>query len=329
MAIIVVTDTTPQPIEVKNGDKVVIDIAGGGDVLIVAANPNVRRFTIEFEDDAQTDTAIVDLSTFQGADLHIDVRDYNETDTISLLGAQNGTIEPGNLDEYQFDYVGADGNTYSGFVRAKDVGERDLTTDPPPIIICFAAGTIIDTDLGPTPIEALSPGDLVVTQNNGLQPIRWIGSRRLDARELALAPTLRPIRIRAGALGADRPFRDLLVSPEHRIKLGDWRAELLFGEAEVLAAAKTLVDGTSVVVDPVESVTYYHLLFDGHEIVRSNGLLSESLHPGDMALMALDDAARDEITNLFADLPVDLTERPTARRVLRRYEARAARGYAA
>lgn len=329
MAIIIVTEDTDQPIEVRNGDKVVIAFDGDGIVQIVSGGSNVRRFTIEFEDDSQSDAAIVDLSTFERDSLHIDVTDYDSTDRITLLGAQNGTIEPGNLDEYQFDFVGADGGTYSGFVRAKDVGERDLTVTPPPIIICFAAGTIIDTDLGPTAIEALSVGDLVLTDDNGFQPIRWIGQRYLGPSDLRDVPELRPVRIKAGALGADGPYCDLVVSPQHRIKLGDWRAQLLFGEAEVLTAAQNLIDGVRIVEDQADEVRYYHLMFDRHEIIRSNGLLTESLHPGDMAEMAIGEDEWAEIRNIFVDDSEMLAARRTARRVLKSYETLAAQGYAA
>ena len=73
------------------------------------------------------------------------------------------------------------------------------------------------------------------------------------------------------------------------------RAELLFGEGEVLVAARHLVDGRRVRVDPCEAVTYVHLLFDEHEIVWSEGAPSESLHPGAALGARLDAAQREEM----------------------------------
>lgn len=85
--------------------------------------------------------------------------------------------------------------------------------DPRQGIPCFLCGTMIETPQGPVAIEDLVPGDLVLTRDRGAQPLRWIGSRGLSGRELAAAPHLVPIRIRAGALAAGVPAADLLVSP--------------------------------------------------------------------------------------------------------------------
>ena len=76
-------------------------------------------------------------------------------------------------------------------------------------------------------------------------------------------------------------------------------------------------------------MTYYHLLFDRHEIIRSNGLLTESLHPGDMAMIAMLDTHEGDLENIFGEPEEAVRARPTARRVLKVFEGRAARGYAA
>lgn len=90
-------------------------------------------------------------------------------------------------------------------------GTLDLTDDE--VFVCFVAGTLIETEGGFIPVEALKAGDLVVTRDNGLQPIRWIGSVRLNAARLQAQPKLRAIRIKAGVLGPNTPSSDLLVSP--------------------------------------------------------------------------------------------------------------------
>jgi len=49
-------------------------------------------------------------------------------------------------------------------------------------LVCFAQGTIIETENGDCPVEFLSVGDLVLTKDHGFQPIRWIASRKVLAR---------------------------------------------------------------------------------------------------------------------------------------------------
>ena len=160
--------------------------------------------------------------------------------------------------------------------------------------ICFTAGTLIETEAGPRAVETLEPGDMVVTRDHGLQPLRWIGvSRRIGQGKFA------PIHIAAGTLGNDR---DLRVSPQHRMLLTGWRAELMFGEPGVLATAQSLVNGTTVTRAPCAEVDYVHILFDRHEIVYAEGAPSESFHPGELGMGGLDDAVRAEIFALFPDL---------------------------
>lgn len=168
---------------------------------------------------------------------------------------------------------------------------------------CFAAGSMIRTDFGMVAIEKLSVGDMIATCDHGFQPIQWIGSRHLSARQLAECPQYLPIRISAGALGRGCPQSDLLVSPQHRILVRSTIAQRMFGCAEVLVAAKQLVgiEGIEIAEDATE-VVYFHMLFEHHEIVYSNGAETESLFTGPMALKAVGRAAAEEIFNLFPQL---------------------------
>jgi len=100
-----------------------------------------------------------------------------------------------------------------------------------------------------------------------------------------------------------------------------YQAELLFGESEVLAPAKHLIDGTAVTADPRDEVTYVHMMFDEHEIVFAEGAATESFHPGSVAMDTITDAARDELFSIFPELRVmPETYGGTARRCLRRHE---------
>lgn len=189
---------------------------------------------------------------------------------------------------------------------------------------CFAAGTLVATLRGPRPVEAIRPGDLVLTRDRGYRPVRWAGQQRLSAVRLAVAERLRPVRIAAGALGPGMPARDMLVSPQHRMLLSGAEVAHRFGTTEVLAAAKHLVGLPGVSVDcPVEGVTYVHLLFDMHEILLADGAWSESLYTGPWAMKMLPAAQRAELLTLFPDLAQGTTAHAApARRFLTGREAR-------
>ena len=181
---------------------------------------------------------------------------------------------------------------------------------------CFARGTMIRTDRGDVAIENLSEGDLVLTADNGFQPLRWIGSRVLSSQDLTETPNLRPIRIAKGALGMGSPAADLVVSPQHRVLVRSAIAQRMFGTKEVLVAAKQLclLDGIDVAED-METVEYFHMLFDKHEVVMSNGAETEALYTGSEALRGVGEAALEEILTLFPQLR-DYDYTPESARVL-------------
>ncbi len=146
-------------------------------------------------------------------------------------------------------------------------------------------------------VEALIPGDMVWTEAHGPRPIRWICRREVPA-----VGDFAPIRIHKGALGADR---DLLVSPAHRMLLEGVDIELLFGVSKALVAAKDLVNDQNILRETgLETVEYFHILFDQHEIVQAHGTLSESFYPHAKAVEGFDAAQRRELLALFPELAV-------------------------
>lgn len=171
------------------------------------------------------------------------------------------------------------------------------------LILCFTPGTLIDTAGGPREVSQLRPGDLVLTVDAGPQPLRWISRKYIDPIRLRRNLELRPIRIRAGAIAPGVPARDLTVSPQHRMLISGWKAELLHGASEVLVPARSLRDDAHVLPAPWrDGVCYYHLLFDRHHVVTANGAPTESLHAGELDKSELDPEARAELLALFPDL---------------------------
>lgn len=158
---------------------------------------------------------------------------------------------------------------------------------------CFAYGTQILTVQGNRAVQHLRVGDRVVTRDHGAQTLRWIGERRVCGHG-----QFAPIHFLPGVLGN---ARGLLVSPQHRMLISGWRAELFFGQAEILVAAKHLVNGHTIVPFPTPMIDYYHLLFDQHEIVFAEGAQTESFYPGN-DILASDRDTFIEVTALFPAL---------------------------
>lgn len=200
---------------------------------------------------------------------------------------------------------------------------RDGAYTPGTGVPCFAKGTRLRIAGGDAAVEDLRVGDLVWTVDRGLQPIQWIGSRYLGPSSLARTPALRPVRIAAGALGPNTPAQDLTVSPQHRVLVRSRIAQRMFGSDEILVAARQLVeiDGIKVVEAPA-GVAYFHLLFDRHEVVMSNGALTESLYTGTEALKGVGIAAREEIIAIFPELRADGHVTDAARMIIRGRQGR-------
>ena len=169
--------------------------------------------------------------------------------------------------------------------------------------VCFVQGTQIATANGEVPVEDLKVGDLVKTLDRGLQPIRWIDSSYLSVKDLNENEELRPIRISKAAVSAVGGTSELIVSPQHRLLIASKVAERMFGNTEVLVAAKQLlvIEGVDVAHD-FDDVFYFHLLLDHHEIVYANGVPSESLYLGQEAQKSLSPVGQKEIVALFPEL---------------------------
>jgi hypothetical protein len=173
-------------------------------------------------------------------------------------------------------------------------------------VICFTPGTKIATETGPRLIQSLCPGDRILTRDNGPQAILWTGHRRMTGARLYAMPHLRPIRLRAGALGVDRPDEDLLVSPQHRMLISGPAALALFNTPEVLVAAEDLLNDHSITIDhALREVTYIHVLLEQHNVVWANGLETESFHPSNTALDTVEPDQRAVLKTILPNVEVD------------------------
>jgi hypothetical protein len=138
------------------------------------------------------------------------------------------------------------------------------------LCVSFVRGTRIAlADGRQVPIEALAPGDMVLTRDHGRQPVRWVGRVTLRA-----AGAFAPVVIGKGAMGN---AEEMAVSQHHRLFLYQRRRAGGAATAELLVQARHLVDGERVWLREGGFVDYLSLVFDRHEIVYAEGIPVESL----------------------------------------------------
>jgi len=307
------TNTTPTTTLVFDSDPtgdLVLDYNGG------AADPDTyvlvdgvqMNFTLEF-----TGTLPVSnkLSNVNGEDLRgEEIAIITTEDGQRYFFLTNGTTSFATMDAFP-----------NGAHAIENV---DTTSG---VMVCFLRGTLIETPDGPVPVERLRVGDSVLTAQGKIAPIRFCSSRRLTFTDLALRPDLRPVCIPANHFGPGRPFSDLWLSPQHCILFSGWEAELLFEDDNVLVPAKFLAATSGF---PQDGVEYFHVLLDRHDIIVSNGLETESMFPGDMALASLGNCDRTKLKLAVHEIEsCGWRFEKTAYRTLRRHEGAVLRWFLA
>ena len=233
-------------------------------------------------DGDSTNNDFIDLSGHYDniSELHADQADDG------VLNQSNSTDNGGDVDYSDNAQFGDGSITVQGASADNSSFTQENTG-----VVCFTSGTRIRTPAGEVPIDLLRSGDLICTQDNGPQPVLWIAGRTLDRAALRANPNYAPVLIREGVLGTKR---DLLVSPQHGILLGQDHLIRAKHLGEYLPGVRIARGKTSV--------RYIHLLFASHQIIFAEGIPSESFFPGPMAVNTLADDARDELFTFFPDL---------------------------
>ncbi|SLN41276.1 hypothetical protein ROJ8625_01965 [Roseivivax jejudonensis] len=228
-----------------------------------------------------------------GADLHLDCAvtfmsgDGCTTEALVLVETDAG----GNIADIYLLPLGPIGS-HADYALVGIDEEAGLQRFAQVACVSFTRGTLITLASGEQrAVESLAVGDIVLTRDDGAQPIRWIGQTTTRA-----VGDFAPIVIRAGTL---HNTNDLVVSPDHRLFIYQRTDRLGAGRSELLVKARHLVNGDSVTRLTGGFVDYFQMLFDRHQIIYAEGIAAES--------MLIDTRTR-------AALPRELSE--TLRRVI-------------
>lgn len=276
--------------------------SGGGTTVTLDDTGGSRN---RFEDDDPGDHVITDGGGIVANGAQVEAESIIELRALNSAGDPVGPIititvfsQGGNFSDvwgFSSDTALQDGVSY-----IKTGGSNTGTSRYNSFITCFGPGTLIQTPGGDMPIEDITPGQLIWTRDNGDMPVAWVGRTTVSA-----SGAFAPVIFSPGSIGNDA---ELVVSQEHRIFFTSARAEVLFGQSDVLIAAKHLSGLPGVNIQDRESITYTHLMFDSHQIIRSNGALTESFFLSEHALSAVEDAQRKELLALFPSLDDALSQ---------------------
>lgn len=125
-------------------------------------------------------------------------------------------------------------------------------------------GTEVLTLAGALPVEALYPGDRVITRDAGAQSLIGI-ARHPVPRDM------RFVRVARDALGG-KPTRDVILPAEQRILLRDWRAQALFATPAARVPLSRLVDGDLIRWSDARPEALLVLSFAHPHVIYADGL---------------------------------------------------------
>lgn len=189
-------------------------------------------------------------------------------------------------------------------------GDRQLMTvmtkiaDATSVSIGLAGTSNVRTPCGDRHVANIRPGDLVVTRDNGLMPVRLVWSRSVSEAELAADPSLAPICLKPRAVGPMMPQKPLFIAGDHRILIPGYRLVDTPDTSSALIAAREIA-GTSdaAFVDRTSSeFKFYNLVFDAQQVFNANGLPVESFLVSQGSLASVTTDVRKTLEESFPDL---------------------------
>jgi len=147
------------------------------------------------------------------------------------------------------------GGTQGGYSSGRSMGLASGLTD----------GTLVATALGWRPANAIAVGDLVLTFDRGLQPIKAITRGVQWDSNTDCPEMLWPLKIPAGAIGNKM---DMTLLPEQCVMVESDMADMLFADPFSLIAAADLEGFRGIhKLRPTQQIDVIQLHFDDDEVI--------------------------------------------------------------
>ena len=177
------------------------------------------------------------------------------------------------------------------------------------------AGANVRTPCGPRRIEFVRKGDLIVTRDNGLQPVRMTWKHTVTAAEIAADPSLSPVVLKPRAIGPMMPQKELAVGRAHRLLIPGWRLEDEDDSTSCLVPARDVagINDNAFVERKEQDVTYYNIVFDAPQVFHANGLPIESFSPDKETMGETPETVLAELRQTFPELSPRFADYPAPR----------------
>ena len=237
---------------------------GGNSLYVQCKNDTGRRFIIGNYTSYTGDGAGEDWT-------HIGVTFNNTTSTLKTYmdGSLTNTHSPSSSLDFDINCikVGSNrqgGSRFDGYVTLLRLYDEELDSTAMGTLFssnehCYHSSTNILTDNGYINITKLMRGDLIKTLN-GYKPLSKL-IKNINVKNNF-------IKFKKNSIGKDIPNQDLMITSGHPV---------YFNDEYYLPENFLELKGVDEVCENSNNV--YHLVFDTHEVVYSNALMTTSLPP--------------------------------------------------
>lgn len=181
----------------------------------------------------------------------------------------------------------------------------------------LCTGANLRTPIGEKHVEFLRVGDLIVTRDNGLKPVRMIWTRTVTAAEMAADPSLAPITLAPRAIGPMMPQKTVSIGGAHRLLVPGWRLDDEEDTENCLVPARDMEGLGEPAKSHEEDVTYYNIVFETPQVFCANGLPIESFSPYSEILKVVPKKVCEELRQTFPDLNPKLDDYPAPKYKMR------------